>query len=209
MKRVHFDVKYGDSEDVGSIEEEANRSRGSAVYYDLFVSLAEVYNGCTKSRKITRTALGRDGRTPILEYKTFDIGVKPGWKAGTKVRFPGEGDRLPNAAPADVVFVIRDKPHPYFKREGTDVRHVAKITFKQALRGTTLEVPTLAHGTISVPLTDIVKPTTVKRIPGLGMPYPSDPTIRGDLLLGFDIEYPRDMTDIDLKVLWGALDPLI
>ncbi|KAL3186432.1 hypothetical protein MRX96_027479 [Rhipicephalus microplus] len=64
-----------------------------------------------------------------------------------------------------------------------------------AIRGTTLNVPTLTHGTISVPLTDIVKPTTVKRIPGQGLPYPSDPLVHGDLLLGFDIEYPRRMTD--------------
>lgn len=112
-------------------DEHTEPSQDPTIYYDLPVSLDEVYNGCTKKMKITRTAMGPDGRTPKLETKTFEIEVKPGWKEGTKVRFHGEGDRVPNAAPADVVFVIRDKPHPQFKREGTDVRYVAKITFKK------------------------------------------------------------------------------
>lgn len=192
-----------------SASEDSEQSQDPTIYYDLPVSLDEVYTGCTKKMKITRSAMGPDGRTPKLETKTFEIKVKPGWKAGTKVRFHGEGDRVPNAAPADVVFVIRDKPHAHFKREGTDVRYVAKITFKEAVRGTTLEVPTLTHGTISVPLTDIVKPTTVKRIPGQGLPYPGDRLRRGDLLLGFDIQYPCRMTDTSLQILWDTLDPLI
>ncbi|KAL1426791.1 hypothetical protein MTO96_018016 [Rhipicephalus appendiculatus] len=168
-------------------DEDTERSQDPTIYYDLPLSLDEVYSGCTKKMKITRTVMGPGGRTPKLETKTFNIKVKP----------------------ADVVFVIRDKPHPQFKREGSDVRYVAKITFKEAVRGTTLEVPTLTHGTISVPLTDIVKPTTVMRIPGQGLPYPSDPLTRGDLLLGFDIEYPCRMTDTALQILWDTLDPLI
>ncbi|XP_070382443.1 dnaJ homolog subfamily B member 5-like [Dermacentor albipictus] len=150
-----------------------------------------------------------DCRTLKPEAKVFEVKVKPGWKEGTKIRFHREGDRLPNSIPADVVFVIRDKPHPHFKRDGADVRYVAKITFKEALRGTTLEVPTITHGTIFVPLTDIVTPTTVNRIRGQGLRRPDDPSTRGDLLLSFDIEYPCQMTDAALRLLWNTMALLI
>ncbi|XP_049514802.1 dnaJ protein homolog 1-like isoform X2 [Dermacentor silvarum] len=194
---------------IGSRTGATERHQEPTIYYDVPVSLEEVYNGCTKKIKITRTVTGPDGQTPKPESKLFDIKVKPGWKEGTKVRFHGEGDQLPNTIPADVVFIIRDKPHPYFKRDGADVLYVAKITFKEALRGTTLEVPTLTHGTISVPLTDIVKPTTVKRIPGQGLRRSDDTSTRGDLLLSFDIQYPCKMTDTALRILWDTLDPLV
>lgn len=58
------------------------------------------------------------------------IDVKPGWKAGTKITFPKEGDQTPNNIPADVVFVIKDKPHSVFTREGSDIRYKAKISLK-------------------------------------------------------------------------------
>lgn len=50
--------------------------------------------------------------------------------------FPKEGDQAPNRIPADIVFVIKDKPHAHFKREGTDLRYIAKITLRDALCGT-------------------------------------------------------------------------
>jgi DnaJ-class molecular chaperone len=60
------------------------------------------------------------------------INVKPGWKSGTKITFQREGDQAPNKIPADIVFIIRDKPHQHFKREGADLRHVCKITLREA-----------------------------------------------------------------------------
>ncbi|XP_070381476.1 dnaJ homolog subfamily B member 5-like [Dermacentor albipictus] len=185
------------------------RHQEPTIYHDVYVSLEEVYDGCTKKITITRMVTDPGCRTLKPEAKVFEVKVKPGWKEGTRVRFHREGDRLPNSIPADVVFVIRDKPHPHFKRDGADVRYVAKITFKEALRGTTLEVPTITHGTISVPLTDIVKPTTVKRIRGQGLRRPEDTRTRGDMILSFDIQYPSQMTDAALKILWDTMDPLI
>ena len=68
------------------------------------------------------------------------INVKPGWKSGTKITFQREGDQAPNKIPADIVFIIRDKPHHHFRREGSDLRHVCKITLRE-VRRTYLLVP--------------------------------------------------------------------
>ncbi|CAF4917544.1 unnamed protein product, partial [Rotaria socialis] len=34
--------------------------------------------------------------------------------------------------PADIVFIIKDKPHPTFRRDGSDIIYTAKITLKEA-----------------------------------------------------------------------------
>ena len=92
--------------------------------------LEEIYHGCVKKMKISRRVLQADG-SPKKEDKFVSITVKPGWKNGTKVTFQKEGDQTKGKIPADIVFIIRDKPHPLFKREGSDLRYTARLTLKQ------------------------------------------------------------------------------
>lgn len=94
------------------------------------MTLEEIYHGCVKKMKISRRVLEQDG-TPRKEDKYVSISVKPGWKSGTKVTFQKEGDQTKGRIPADIVFIIRDKPHPLFKREGGDLRYTARLTLKQ------------------------------------------------------------------------------
>lgn len=100
------------------------------VTYDLLVSLEDVNKGTTKKMKITRKVIGPDGRSRN-EEKVLAIDVKPGWKAGTKITFPKESDQKPNSVPADIVFVIKDKPHRHFIRDGSDLKYKAKIGLKE------------------------------------------------------------------------------
>lgn len=101
------------------------------VTHDLRVSLEEVLTGCTKKMKISRKRLNPDGRTTRSEDKILTVEVKKGWKEGTKITFPKEGDETPTNIPADVVFVVKDKPHPVYRRDGSDVIYPAKITLKE------------------------------------------------------------------------------
>lgn len=145
--------------------------------------------------KITRTVTTGTG-PPRQEEKVLSIHVKPGWKAGTKVTFPKEGDQRPNAIPADVIFVVKDRPHTTFKRDGADLRYTAKISLKDALCGTTLHVPTLDKTTVPLPITgETIKPTTVKRLHNQGLPLPKSPERRGDLIINFDIQFPDHLTN--------------
>ncbi|MCL4162530.1 UNVERIFIED_CONTAM: hypothetical protein GTU68_067118, partial [Idotea baltica] len=92
-------------------------TKDTPVVRDLYVSLEEIAKGVTKKMKITRNVANPDGRTTRREEKILTIEVKAGWKEGTKITFEREGDQLPGKIPADIVFVIRDKPHATFKRE--------------------------------------------------------------------------------------------
>ncbi|KAL3192929.1 hypothetical protein MRX96_058441 [Rhipicephalus microplus] len=151
-----------------------------AIEHDLHVTPEEVLHGCTKKMKISQKVMGPDGRTPKREEKVLTIIVKTGWKAGTKITFQREGDQLRGTIPDDIVFIIRDKPHPQFKKEGTDIRYAAR---------------------------DIIKLTMVKWFPGHGLPYPKDPTKRGDLLVAFDIQFSEHLSKSAWQILWDTLPP--
>lgn len=101
------------------------------VIHELKVSLEEIYHGSTKRMKITRRRLNPDGRTMRTEDKILNIVIKRGWKEGTKITFPKEGDATPDNIPADIVFILKDKPHSHFKRDGTNVVYTAAISLKE------------------------------------------------------------------------------
>jgi len=196
--RSHSFTAHATNPNMGYGKEKA---QDPAVEHDLYVTLEDIFRGCTKKMKIARR-VNPDGRGPRREEKVLTINVKPGWKAGTKITFQREGDQNPNKIPADIVFIIRDKPHPHFKREGSDIRYTSRITLKQALCGTNVEIPTLTGEKINIDLrSEIIKPNTVKRIQGQGLYFPKDSNRRGDLIINFDIKFPEHLTESAKKII--------
>ncbi|XP_070684235.1 dnaJ homolog subfamily B member 1b [Pempheris klunzingeri] len=164
------------------------------VVHDLRVTLEEVLSGCTKKMKISRKRLNPDGRTIRTEDKILEVQIKKGWKEGTKITFPKEGDETPTNIPADIVFVLKDKPHSTFKRDGSDIIYTAKISLRDALCGCTVNVPTLEGRAVTVSTTDIVQPGMKRRISGEGMPYPKRPDRRGDLIVEYEVKFPERLS---------------
>lgn len=175
---------------MGGFNHSRQKRQDPAIIRELQVSLEEISSGTTKKLKITRKVLNSDGRSTHNEDKILTIDIRPGWKAGTKITFPKEGDQSPNTIPADIVFVIKDKPHSQFVRDGIDIRHTVRLSLRDALCGTTIQVPTLSGRKIPVGLNDVVKPTTQKRIQGEGLPITKTPSKRGDLIVEFNIIFP-------------------
>lgn len=174
--------------------------------HDLYVGLEDVNTGCCKKMKISKMVVQPDG-SARKEEKILQITVKPGWKAGTKITFPREGDQIPGKVPVDIVFIIRDKPHCQFKREGSDIKYIAKISLKEALCANgQLKVPTLTGELIPINTkSEVIKPVTVKRLKGRGLPYPKEPSKRGDLIVNFDITFPDEISTSAREILMDVL----
>lgn len=172
---------------------------------DLLISLEEIAIGCKKKMKITRRVTSENGQM-YKEDKILAIDVKPGWKSGTKITFNQEGDQSPNSLAADVIFIIKDKPHPHFKRDGSDIRYTAKISLKDALTcNSQVRVPTLDGPPVTLAIKDIVKPTTIKRLPGRGLPLPKEPHRKGDLIVQFEIQFPNTLPEATRQILTDLL----
>lgn len=150
------------------------------------VTLEDLYVGATKKMKLNRK--GADGSK---ESKILEVKLKPGWKAGTKINFANEGDYQPECqAHQNVKFVIEEKPHPLFKRDGNDVVAVIPLSFKEALLGFDKEITTLAGRKINISRSTPVQPSSSNRYPHQGMPISKEPGKFGDLVVTYKIDFP-------------------
>ncbi|CAM6020226.1 unnamed protein product [Sphagnum balticum] len=123
------------------------------------------------------------------------IKVKAGWKKGTKVTFPEKGNEHPNQiAAADLVFMIDEKPHPVYKRDGNDLVMTKKIPLMDALTGTTFSLTALDGRTLCFNLPEVITPAFEKIVAREGMPIAKEPGKRGNLRIKFDIIFPNRLT---------------
>ncbi|XP_020596712.1 dnaJ homolog subfamily B member 4-like [Phalaenopsis equestris] len=156
-------------------------------------SLEDLYKGTTKKMKISREISDVSGKTvPVEEILTIDL--KPGWKKGTKITFPEKGNEAPHVIPADVVFIIDEKPHSVFMREGNDLITTQKISLVEALTGYTVHLTTLDGRSLTIPINSIIHPGYEEVVPKEGMPIPKDPTKKGNLRIKFNIKFPLRLT---------------
>lgn len=121
--------------------------------------------------------------------------MKPGWKKGTKVTFPEKGNQQPSMIPADLVFLIDEKTHPTFVRDGDDLIAVRKINLSDALVGLTVTLTTPDYRVLNIPCTGIIRPGFQKIVQKEGMPLYREPGKKGNLILRFDIKFPTKLTN--------------
>jgi len=176
------------------------------IFKDLYVSYEELLTGCTKKLKITRQLLNPDGRSTRHDEKILKVDVKKGWKEGTKITFKGEGDQKPGHIPADIVIVIKDKTHGYFKRDkSNNLIYNAKIPLRDALCGTQVTVPTIDGQLKTLNVNSTIQPGDKRTIQGEGLPLPKIPSRKGDLIIEFEIEFPKVLSGAQKDVLRNVL----
>ena len=186
-------TSFGGAPGFGGPKRHRGQRQDPPVEYLLRVTLEELFYGCTKKMKISRQVVNPDGTT-TRQDKVVAIDIKPGWKAGTKVTFAKEGDQAIGRTPADVVFVVEEKPHSLFTRDGNDLKYTHSLSLRDALCGGRVEVPDIEGSMVTLPLTEVVDPHSEKRIPAHGMPISKKPGTRGDLVVNFDVKFPRHLS---------------
>lgn len=91
-------------------------------------------------------SLRRDGSTETLSVK-----VPPGVEDGQTIRLGGQGEPGVHGGPSgDLLITVRVAPHPYFRREGSNVLVDVPITITEAALGAKVDVPTLKEGQVTV-----------------------------------------------------------
>jgi len=199
--RVDGDMHMG----FGGLQGRGSKKQDPPIERELALSLEEVFHGCVKKMKISRRVMNEDGHTSNIRDKILTITVKRGWRSGTKIAFPKEGDQGPNNVPADIVFIVKDKPHPRFRREGVDLIYKAAVPLGKALTGCTVEIHTLDDRVLHIPINDVVQPGYTKVVPGEGMPLTNEPKQKGNLIIEFDIEFPTSLTPERKELIKRAL----
>ncbi|KAJ9564908.1 hypothetical protein OSB04_000874 [Centaurea solstitialis] len=156
-------------------------------------TLEELCFGCIKNVKIKRDVLTNDGQIK-QEDQVLTIKVKPGWKKGTKLTFEGMGNETPGACVADITFVIDEKQHLVFKRNGDDLEVAVELSLVDALTGCTLTFPYLDGEQSCLLIEDVITPGYRMTIAGQGMTLQTEDEKRGNLNIKFSVRFPQHLT---------------
>jgi molecular chaperone DnaJ len=127
--------------------------------------------------------------------KRYKVDIPAGVKNGARIRIAGKGEASPEGGPPGDLYVItRVMPSPVFKRLDEGNLEVAvPITVAEALRGATIEVPTL-EGTKKIKVAPGTRHGTLQRLSGEGAPKPRGKG-RGDIRYRLEIEMPGELSE--------------
>jgi molecular chaperone DnaJ len=129
------------------------------------------------------------------QTKRYKVNIPAGVKDGARIRLAGKGEAGPRGGPpGDLYVTTRVAASPVFKRlDDGNLEVTVPITIPEALRGGTIEVPTL-DGTKKIKVAPGTRHGAVQRLRGEGPPKPKG-VERGDIRYRLEIEVPAELTD--------------
>lgn len=127
----------------------------------------------------------------------FTVKIPAGIDEGQTIRVAGKGEPGAKGKPAgDLLIEVKIKPHPLFRRKGTDLEVDVPITIDQAVLGAKVDVPTL-EGKAQVTVPAGSSSGLKLRLRGKGVPTraagATSPQARGDLYGVLQIVVPKDI----------------
>lgn len=156
------------------------RMRGRDHSYTLAVVFLDAVNGATR-------------RLSLPDGKHLDVRVPAGIEDGQVLRLKAQGEPGMNGGPAgDALIEIRIIPHPFFRRDGADIRLEVPVTLAEAVLGGKITVPT-PSGTVSVTVPRHSDTGAQLRLRGKGVPAHAG--------------RPAGDVYVTLKVVLGEVDP--
>jgi molecular chaperone DnaJ len=128
------------------------------------------------------------------QTKRYKVNVPAGVRDGARIRLAGKGEAGQRGGPPGDLFVVtRVAASPVFKRlDGGNLEVTVPITVAEALRGATIEVPTL-EGSKKIKVGPGTRHGSIQRLRGEGAPKPRGRG-RGDIRYRLEIEMPKELT---------------
>jgi DnaJ-class molecular chaperone len=153
--------------------------KGANAAYQLGVSLPDAAARATQ-------------RITLSDGKTIDLKLPAGVEDGTQMRLAGKGEPGPGGA-GDAIVTIRFQPHPFFRRDGDNLRIDLPISLDEAVNGAKVKVPT-AEGAVMLTVAPGSSSGKTLRIPGKG--FSRKDGSRGDQLVTLEIQLPEGDADL-------------
>ncbi|MFN8163923.1 MAG: molecular chaperone DnaJ [Solirubrobacterales bacterium] len=161
-----------------------------------FFSISQPCPQCGGAGQIIEDPCPTCGGSGLTQQtKRYKVNVPAGVKNGTRIRLAGKGEAGPRGGPpGDLYVTTRVTPSPIFKRlDDGNLEVTVPISIPEALRGGTIEVPTL-EGTKKIKVAPGTRHGAVQRLRGEGPPKPKGKG-RGDIRYRLEIEIPTDLSD--------------
>lgn len=153
------------------------RVRGQDVEAETTIEFAAAVRGATVQLAVA------GAREPIT------VRIPAGAEEGSRVRIAGQGAPSPidGGSPGDLILTLHVKPHPHFRREGSDLHLELPITLAEAYHGAKVRVPTV-DGSVQMKVPARAQAGQVLRLKGKGVAKRGREP--GDLYVHFKIVVP-------------------
>jgi molecular chaperone DnaJ len=133
------------------------------------------------------------GSGQTRQIKRYRVNVPPGVRNGSRVRLAEKGEPgVRGGPPGDLYVITHVTDSPIFKRKGDHLEVEVPITIVEAIRGATIEVPTLS-GTKKIRVPPGTQHGTVQRLRGEGPPRLNNRG-RGDIHYRLTVDVPRSLS---------------
>jgi DnaJ-class molecular chaperone len=131
-------------------------------------------------------AILKPQRVTLSSGKTVDVKLPNGVDSGTKIRLAGQGQPGP-AGNGDAIVTIEVAAHPFFTRDGKDIRLALPVTLKEAVLGAKVKAPT-PEGAVMLTVPKGSSSGKVLRLKGKG--FTDKAGRRGDQLVTLQVDIP-------------------
>lgn len=189
-----------------------------SLYYNLPVTLEELYTGKTKKLAVTRERLDKTGRKVISEKRKIEVPVLPGMKDGQEIRFNKEGNEKPGYQSGDIVITLAANAHSNFERVGNILCYTKNISLYESYaagKGDINIVIRHLDGSFMVFKTDgnpLHTKDGARKIRNGGMPIYNKKTRKteyGDLYIRFNVILPESFEGDEQLLLIEKLFPVL
>ena len=140
-------------------------------------------------------------RITLADGKTIDLKLPAGVETGTQMRLAGKGQPGPGGN-GDGIVTITVKDHPFFTRDGANIRLDLPITLTEAVKGAKVKVPTV-DGPVMLSVPAGSTSGKVMRLKGKGFSQKSGG--RGDQLVRLMVDLPKQDAALE-KLVEGWTD---
>ena len=136
----------------------------------------------------TDAAALKEQRVTLSGGRTLDLKLPKGVEDGTKIRLSGQGQEGPGGR-GDAIVAIEIAPHPFFVRDGKNIRLTLPVTLKEAVQGAKVKVPT-PDGPVMLTVPKGSSSGKLLRLKGRG--FTGKDGTRGDQLIQLAVDVPSD-----------------
>jgi len=148
-------------------------------------------------------AAGRDQRITLADGKAINLKLPAGVEDGTMMRLKDKGHAGAGGA-GDGIVMVDVGTHPFFHREGDNIRMDLPITLDEAVRGAKVKCPTV-DGAVMLTIKPGSSSGTVLRLAGKGWTRKHGKLIdgkheRGDQLVTLEIQLPADLAALEQRL---------
>ena len=174
-------------------------SRGADLTMSIEVSFEDALRGAVRKVSYRVPSTG--------ETESLSVKIPAGAVDGGRLRYKERGEYGTNGgARGDLVVTTRVGSHPFYTRDGANVRMTLPVSMYEAALGTEVQVPAPNGETLRVKIPAGTQSGKIFRFKGLGAPDVKHKGSTGAFYVTVDVQIPTDLTSEERDALTRLRD---